>query len=106
MTFGAMLRFKPENVWDPEQPLKSCPSVMVVTASPTMVKAMGLPCAVVPFHWPAWPSGVGAVLPLHAPTRAHRAITGRWAASVFIDHLETDGHEHASPIFPEEWRND
>jgi hypothetical protein len=48
---GAMLRLRFENVSDPEQPLKSWPSVMVVTASSgEIVKEMGLPWAVVPLH--------------------------------------------------------
>jgi hypothetical protein len=54
VTFGAMLRFSPENVSAPAQPLKSCSTVMLVTASPDeMVKAIARPCAVVPFHSPA-----------------------------------------------------
>jgi hypothetical protein len=47
-----MLRF--ENVCDPEQPLKACPIVMLVTISfAATVKAIDDACAVVPLHWPA-----------------------------------------------------
>ena len=50
-TCGAISRLKLENVCNPEQPLKSCPSVMVVTVSSgEMVNAMGLPWIVVPLH--------------------------------------------------------
>ena len=53
-TSGSMSRLRFENVCNPEQPLKSCSSVMLVTASSgEIVKAMGLPCAVVPLHGPA-----------------------------------------------------
>jgi hypothetical protein len=41
-TFGTILRLRPGKVCDPEQPLKLCPTVMLVTVSPgEIVKAMG-----------------------------------------------------------------
>ena len=53
-TFGTILRLRPANVCDPVQPLKSCPTVMLVTVSlGEIVKATGRPWAVVPVHWPA-----------------------------------------------------
>ena len=51
MTFGAMLMLRFENVCDPEQPLKSWATVIVVTTSSgEIVNAMDLPWAVVPLH--------------------------------------------------------
>ena len=48
MTFGAMLRLRFENVCDPEQPLKLCPTVIAVTfSSGEIVKAIELPWDVV-----------------------------------------------------------
>jgi hypothetical protein len=53
-TVGAMLRLRFENVCDPEQPLKSCSTVRLVTVSSgEIVNAIGLPWAVVPLHGPA-----------------------------------------------------
>jgi hypothetical protein len=50
-TFGAMARLRFANVSDPEHPLKACPTVMAVTSSSReIVKAMGIPWAVVPLH--------------------------------------------------------
>src|SRR5688500_14097869 len=50
-TCGAMSRLRFEKVWEPEQPLKACPTVMAVTASAgEIVKSMGRPWAVVPLH--------------------------------------------------------
>jgi hypothetical protein len=53
VTDGAVSRFRFENVCDPEQPLKLYPSVISVTfSSGETVNVIGVPCAVVPIHWP------------------------------------------------------
>jgi hypothetical protein len=52
-TGGAIWRFKFGNICDPEQLLNLYPTVIEVTlSSGETVKAIGIPWAVVPSHWP------------------------------------------------------
>src|SRR5687767_8832251 len=78
MTSGAVRRSKPENVSEPEHPLKLCPMVMLVTfSSEETVKEIGMPCDVVPFHCPAREGAAveGLVGLLHALESTHASNT-------------------------------
>src|SRR6185503_3061584 len=78
VTSGAVGTLKLENVFEPAHPLKSYPSVIVVTfSSGETVNAMGVPCDVVPVHSPALSDGApndGKSEEVHAPVRTQDAI--------------------------------
>lgn len=86
------------NVWKPEQPLKLYPTVIVSTVSAgETVKLMGVPCDVVPLHWPTlrdWPPLRGAMTArgpmrvLQPATEIH-AIVAKYHAALVGREAET-----------------
>jgi hypothetical protein len=78
MTWGTVSTLRLENVCEPEQPLKLCPTVIVVTlSSEDTENVMGLPCEVVPDHCPSIAGRDGDVSLPQAVNSAHIATVSR-----------------------------
>jgi hypothetical protein len=92
-----VLTIKSENVWDPVHPLKSKPTVIVVTVSfGETIKAIGMRWEVWPCHSPTFrdaaPPIPGKARATGKTARVH-ALATRHAA---ITHSQTDfGRRHA-----------
>ena len=78
VTWGTVSTLRLEKVCDPEQPMKLCPTVIVVTfSSDETENAIGLPCEVVPDHCPSITGRDGDVSLPHAVKSTHIATVSR-----------------------------